>query len=417
MEGSEHERGGRRRLGPRRLFRWSLPVLLAVAAALALQPFLGTPRPPTPPSPEPPSLLSPEAVPPTDIAPEGHLVISSEDDVLLFGGKGRRVLRSLLPGDIVSSIGASPDGSHLLLRTRLGPPGRSPTIRTRLETIRVADGMQETLLDPGPEHSILSAAWGPDGRRIVYLIARVEERLGDEPPRVDLVEPRVCVDDLSADSTDRCHDHPSGADSPRDVALGPEGRRLLLPTPEALVSMDVRTGDATPFVSHDDESLRGSLREVGVGEPDFLGQPTWSASGRFIAAVASLRGRNNMAPLVFDSDGALRSVGRPSGEFAEPMAWSPARDVLAYTRGEAPYRITEAYLLEPSGDDEPLLSSADHVISDVAWSPSGRWLALSRWAPGDDGRPRWQLLVLDTRHRARTLAMELPNVEVLGWVP
>lgn len=415
MEGSEHERGGRRRLGPKRLFRWSLPVLLALAAALALQPLLGTPRPPTPPSPEPPSALSPKAVPSTDIAPEGRLAIFSEDDVLLFGRNGRRVLRSPHPGNIVSSIGASPDGSHLLLRTRPGSPGRSPTTRTRLETIRVADGIRETLL-PGPEHSILSAAWGPDGRRIVYLIARIEERLDDEPLRIDLVEPRVCVDDLSTGSTDRCHGHPSEADVPRHVAVGPEGRRLLLPTPEALVTMDVRTGDVTPFVSHDDEALRGSLRELGVGELGSLGRPTWSASGRFIAAIASLRGPENMAPLVFDTDGALRSVGRPSGELAEPMAWSPARDVLAYTRGEAPYRITEAYLLEPSGDDEPLLSSPDHVISDVAWSPSGRWLALSCWAPGDDGRLRWQLLVLDTRHRERPRALELPNVELLGWV-
>jgi dipeptidyl aminopeptidase/acylaminoacyl peptidase len=62
------------------------------------------------------------------------------------------------------------------------------------------------------------------------------------------------------------------------------------------------------------------------------------------------------------------------------LRWSPSDDLFAYTRGEPAYS-TEIRLLDPvTGGDRGLLQAEGYpYITGLAWSPSGRWLAVLRW--------------------------------------
>jgi dipeptidyl aminopeptidase/acylaminoacyl peptidase len=102
--------------------------------------------------------------------------------------------------------------------------------------------------------------------------------------------------------------------------------------------------------------------------------PRWSPSGRYLAAWV-----NNTA-VVFHAGGRLATAGRNSREFSEALGWSPTEDLFAYTRGDPPY-FTEIRLLDPGTGRDRRLVSADGYpyIIGLAWSPSGRWLAVLRW--------------------------------------
>jgi hypothetical protein len=58
-------------------------------------------------------------------------------------------------------------------------------------------------------------------------------------------------------------------------------------------------------------------------------------------------------------------------------------DILAYPQGEAPYRITDVYLLDPTtGSERRLVTSGGKEyphVTDLVWSPSGRWVAVTLW--------------------------------------
>jgi hypothetical protein len=75
-------------------------------------------------------------------------------------------------------------------------------------------------------------------------------------------------------------------------------------------------------------------------------------------------------------------LGHETTEFSEVIAWSPTRDLLAYAIGRPPYSNTDLYALDPTtGEDRMLFSTGsgehDRIVSDLAWSPSGRWLAVA----------------------------------------
>jgi len=64
------------------------------------------------------------------------------------------------------------------------------------------------------------------------------------------------------------------------------------------------------------------------------------------------------------------------------FGWSPTRDIFAYAVGVSGESTPEpaVYLLDAvSGEDELLLptdSQSAPMVSDLVWSPGGRWLAL-----------------------------------------
>jgi Tol biopolymer transport system component len=111
-----------------------------------------------------------------------------------------------------------------------------------------------------------------------------------------------------------------------------------------------------------------------LSDPVIFTSPGWSPSGRYLAAWV------NNIPVVFRADGRLAAVGRASREFSEALGWSPAEDLFAYARGDPPY-FTEIRLLDPeTGEDRRLVSAWGYpYITDLVWSPSGRWLAILRW--------------------------------------
>lgn len=116
-------------------------------------------------------------------------------------------------------------------------------------------------------------------------------------------------------------------------------------------------------------------------------------------------------------------AGSSPSPLAGPQHWSPTRDVLSYTQGEAPYRITEAYLFVPaSGQNRKLVSSAGKaypVITDLVWSPSGRWLALALWRPTGTGTGSLTVRILDVANHRSTqfpIAADVPQ-PLVDWVP
>jgi hypothetical protein len=178
----------------------------------------------------------------------------------------------------------------------------------------------------------------------------------------------------------------------------PSGGRLVVAGPpvQPVRILDVATGEVTDVVPQEgDTVINDAIREAGMGTSFQLVGPTWSPSGAYLAALANLNLEDSefsYVPVVFTPDGRFVAFGRPSGEYPEPFEWSPVADVLAYTRGEAPYRITEAYLLDPeSGEERALVSGQSteryFVLNDMAWAPSGRWLAIAGWEYLGEGRP------------------------------
>jgi hypothetical protein len=183
----------------------------------------------------------------------------------------------------------------------------------------------------------------------------------------------------------------------------PNGEQIVVAGPPAdpLTIVNVTTGaldDITP--QEGDTAINDAIRQAGFGTSFQLVSPTWSPSGSYLAALANLRdSKFAYVPVVFTADGPFVAFGRPSGEYPEPMEWSPTRDVLVYTRGGPPYRITEAYLLDPAAGEEEVLVAGNGsdpiVLHDMVWSPSGRWLAIAAWEAGDEGE-EMSLVVLDS---------------------
>jgi Tol biopolymer transport system component len=161
------------------------------------------------------------------------------------------------------------------------------------------------------------------------------------------------------------------------VVAGPGIKPLYL--------VDPSTGAISVGAGQEGETpINDRLGREDFGKSVQLVGPTWSPSGRFLAALANLRESDySYVPVVFTVEGQPVALGQPSGEFPEPFGWSPREDLLAYTQGEAPYRITEAHILDPeTGEDRQLVSSDGKkypIITDMLWSPSGRWIALSLW--------------------------------------
>jgi len=85
--------------------------------------------------------------------------------------------------------------------------------------------------------------------------------------------------------------------------------------------------------------------------------------------------------LVFDTAGGnLVARGKPGGEFWNARGWSPTSDVFAYGSGAGQYRIVEVRTLDPASGEDVAVFSAEAVgrgtLRDLAWSPSGRWIAV-----------------------------------------
>lgn len=270
----------------------------------------------------------------------------------------------------------SPDGS-----TVLGLTGGQDTLGD-LIAVDLLTGEGRVLVRPA-EDDVLGAfaQWSPDGSMVAYSVGA-----GDPADRST-----VCVLVL-ASGEPSCFPE---VERVYTFDWAPSGGRLVVAGPpvQPVRILDVATGEVTEVVPQEgDTVINDAIRAAGMGTSFQLVGPTWSPSGAYLAALANLKDSEfSYVPVVFTPDGQFVAFGRASGEYPEPFEWSPVADVLAYTRGEAPYRITEAYLLDPASGEERALVSGQgteryFVLNDMAWAPSGRWLAIAGWEYRGEGR-------------------------------
>jgi WD40 repeat protein len=304
-----------------------------------------------------------------DAVPEGRLVLQLNPGIeVLAQGDGRSLS---LDGDALVAYDVSPDASNVLAATYVTEP-TNYTREDQLIAIDPSTGERTVLVHAGPKEDLGPAVWSPDGRRVAYRLTVLPVDPAMERPE-GTVEQTVCVVD-TVTTTSQCFPDLGTVDG---FDWSPDGRRIAVDGVGAdlpLRLLDVETGSVSDFASPLDRNLVATLG----GEPPLsLVDVDWSASGKFVATQAHL-----VAVAIFDSESRFVMIGRRTEEFSDVLAWSPTQDLLAYAIGRPPYAITDLYVLDPaSGEDRLLYSTGEGeaapIIVDVAWSPSGRWLAVA----------------------------------------
>jgi WD40 repeat protein len=218
----------------------------------------------------------------------------------------------------------------------------------------------------------------------------------------------VCVHDLPT-ATDSCL---SGLTRVFSFDWSPDGTSVLVGGPGRLPVqiVDVDTGTHSVVLPPGGtDSVRRALEAAGHGRPVQFVMPLWSPSGRFVAALASVVGGDAAyVPVIVGLDGRFVAMGQPSTEFGEGFRWSPVEDLIAYTKGRAPYTTTGIFVLDAdTGRDRLVRSTVGEraFINTLAWSPSGRWLAL---AGG---------VIVDVTGSSPPMEIRLSGGDVLDWGP
>jgi Tol biopolymer transport system component len=302
-----------------------------------------------------------------DAVPEGRLVLRLNSGIeVLAKGDGRSLS---LGGDAIVAYDVSPDASNVLAATYVTEP-TNYTREDQLFAIDPSTGERTVLVLAGPKEDLGPAVWSPDGRRVAYRLTILPVDPALERPE-GTVEQTVCVAD-AVTTTSQCFPDLGTVDG---FDWSPDGRRIAVDGVGAdlpLRLLDVETGAVSDFASPLDPNLVAALG----GEPrlSFV-DVDWSPSGRFVATHAQ-------AAAIFDSESRFVMIGHSTQEFADILTWSPSEDTLAYAIGRPPYAITDLYVLDPASGEDRLLYSTGKgetapIIVDVAWSPSGRWLAVA----------------------------------------
>jgi hypothetical protein len=282
-----------------------------------------------------------------------------------------------LGSEPLEPLDLSPDGRYILAaRYQQEPTGVYR--QTQLLSIELTTGDLSLLVEAEPAESLGPALWSPDGMMIAYRKTTYPVDPAKEFPK-NIAEEAICLLD-SRGGAIRCFPAPGELYS--FDWTGDSQSLVLAGGAATLYVLDVSRGDLSPSVAQQGETpINRAVSEAVGGESFQLVDPRWSPSGRYLAALANLRDSEfSYVPVVFSPGGQPVALGDPSTEFPEPFVWSPGEDVLAYTQGEAPYRITEARLLAPQTGEDRVVVSWDGrdfpIILDLEWSPSGRWLAL-----------------------------------------
>lgn len=306
----------------------------------------------------------------------------------------------------------SPDGSLILADKGRTPGGCFSGLE--LFMLDPTTGATTSIARAGPNEALGSATWSPDGSRVAYLRTTYP---GDpsKPGNGQPLSTRICVVDVATRSS-QCFPEVDAY----SFDWTPDGASLVVDTAEDVRLLDIASADFSLLVPSDGgQNVGRALAKAGLGRPDQFTLTKWSSSGRYLATLVFVSGGSEPAfvvPLVLTSSGDFVAMGRPSGEFAEWFKWSPTEDVLAYTQGEAPYRITEAFLLDPLTGDESLLASSDGriypFIRGLEWSPSGQWLALALWSPD-----RSEALIIDQNGAEQARLRTGLEASLRNWAP
>jgi dipeptidyl aminopeptidase/acylaminoacyl peptidase len=301
--------------------------------------------------------------------PEGTILLSMGARLFPTGAR-----TDASPGLVGEAI--SPDGATVVAMTEVRlPTGISYNsdlvlidARTREETLLARTDAREEFGGP--------MEWSPDGTRIAYNFVRYRTN-----PAVIFPGPRpelqtVCIISVGAGSP-TCY---PDLGTVFDFDWSPDGRSLAVtgPRPEPLQLVDVATGRRTTLMTLDDPGLRRVL----AGRVVQLNSPAWSPSGRYVAAWAEVIPGGSV-PVIFGRDGRIVARGLGVGLDPRKLMWIPGRDLLLYTPGVTNEHVGFLKLFEvdpATSKDRLFLKQRVHPqITDVALSPTGRWLALLRW--------------------------------------
>jgi Tol biopolymer transport system component len=128
-------------------------------------------------------------------------------------------------------------------------------------------------------------------------------------------------------------------------------------------------------------SLRGGMSQRVAGGLGLYAEPEWAPDGRTLAFVAQATPHDSNPHLytVPSSGGRPRELTASVGRPVSP-AWSPTGNAIAFSKGDEIDTI-----LPDGGGEHTLLRMPRQVISQLVWSPDGRWLAfVAGKAPPED---------------------------------
>ncbi len=292
----------RRRQRSRRLGAATLGLVLSASLAVGLWTVF---RPGRVPGPHPASSTEFAAgmitLPDSSFLPEGALLLQagSGPELIRHGETQSESLGSdLIPLDLSS------DGSKALAEAR-----------DSLLSLNLKTG-ERSVLVRAPRGDVFgpSAQWSHDGAMVAFSV-------GASDPAA---KSTICVPALSSRAT-RCF---PAAGHVYSFDWSPDGSELVVagPPAEPLHLVDVATGRISTLVAQEGSTpINRAIAERRWGEGFQLVGPIWSPSGQYLAALANLRGSDlAYVPVIFTPAGQPVAFGRPSGEFPEPLGWSPA---------------------------------------------------------------------------------------------
>jgi hypothetical protein len=339
--------------------------------------------------------------------PEGKLLlVDSGFAQVLVHGSDRHP--NLGPG-IASDL--SPDGNSALMAEEIRQPTGVSQI-TRLWTEDIWTHETRVLAEAAPEEDLGPISrWSPDGGRVAFRLTVWSVDPSKEHPGPTPRTETVCVIDVGSLAR-QCF---PGLGRVYTFDWSPDGRLLVVGGPgrEPVQAVDVTTGDVSVVLPPGGSSaVRAALAGAGHGRPVQFVDPTWSPSGRYVAAMASMVGGDAAyVPVVFTANGEFVAMGQSSTEFITE-AWSSVADVLAYTRAKAPDTTTGVFLLDAATRRTKLLLDTDRrpaEVTTLAWSPSGRWLGANDLLSGT-------IRIIDADRGSITAVLDQGG-EIAAWAP
>lgn len=333
--------------------------------------------------------------------PEGRLMVNvGEGDAVELLEAGMDA--SITMGRDLFALDLSSDGRRALVTK----PWDSVGPVTPLWALEVTTTERSEIADLGSWG--MPARWSPDGS---HVAVRIRDRL--------LCLIGVVMHDLTClPELGRVY----------EFDWSPDGTRLVYEggLPGALTVLDAGTDQHSTLVRWDDPRVLAALADAGLASVtgvQFQG-PLWSPSGRYVAALAMAgtdEGHAGNVVLILDLGGNVVARGVSFGEFSDARGWSPSDDLFAYASGEPPYRIVDLHVLDVSTGEDRVVASTDNVgrgtIRSLAWSPSGRWLAVVSIV-GSGGYYGSQIRVLDLTDVEPPRIFESASIlDLVGWGP
>ncbi|MGH2590474.1 MAG: hypothetical protein ACRDGW_06725 [Actinomycetota bacterium] len=336
----------------------------------------------------------------------GRLLLAGDEGVYVIGDDIEDATE--LPEDL-AGMELSPDGTRVLAaRYQQEPTGI--TRDTELVAVDVTTGETTTLVTAGRKEDVAPAVWSPDGKQVAYRLTTYGRDPALEHPRGHGQRSALCV--LSVENgTTQCFGDLGRVDG---FAWSPDGRELIVDGALPLQVVDVRSGSTRAIGKPNDPWLR--LIQTHGPFAGFV-FPSWSPSGRYVAAVADTGLRR---VVVFDRRGRLVAAGRPFRDFFTGSVWSPSRDVIAYvsvngnivqSRGLA----TEVRLLVVRTGREVVVRSfrSYPLVYGLEWDPSGELIAALLYDAGHE----WLSIADVAERRWSRLSLRRSVTELLDWGP